>query len=146
MEKWKCWKWPGSVFNGSLIIKWCFLCISCIWIKTNSWYFWNLIGQTKWNTSLKIKRATILRWMDTKHWVKTVRIRSSSGLHFSRIFQRSDWIRRDTEYLPVFSPNTEKCGKNADQNYSEYGHILRSETLNFQLRFHFKVALRTWYS
>ena len=26
----------------------------------------------------------------------------------------------------VFSPNAGKCGKNADQNNSEYGHFLRS--------------------
>ena len=33
----------------------------------------------------------------------------------------------DTPYLFVFSPNAGKCGKNSDQNYSVYGHILRSE-------------------
>ena len=31
-----------------------------------------------------------------------------------------------TEYLSVFSPNAGKCGKNADQNNSEYGLFLRS--------------------
>ena len=31
-------------------------------------------------------------------------------------------------YLSVFSPNVEKCGKNVDQNNSEYGHFLGSET------------------
>ena len=30
------------------------------------------------------------------------------------------------EYLSVFSLNVGKCGKNADQNNSEYGHFLRS--------------------
>ena len=29
-------------------------------------------------------------------------------------------------YLPVFSPHVGKCGKNADQSNSEYGHFLRS--------------------
>ena len=29
-------------------------------------------------------------------------------------------------YLSVFSPNAGKCGKNADQNNSEYGQFLRS--------------------
>ena len=29
-------------------------------------------------------------------------------------------------YLSVFSPNAGKCGKNVDQNNSEYGHFLRS--------------------
>ena len=32
-------------------------------------------------------------------------------------------------YLSVFSPNEGKCGKNAEQNNSEYGHFLRSEYL-----------------
>ena len=41
----------------------------------------------------------------------------------------------NTEYLSVFSPNAGKCGKNADQNYSEYGHFLCSVTiLNFSAR------------
>ena len=55
--------------------------------------------------------------------VKSVRIRRYSGPHFSRIFPHSDWIRL---YLSVFSLNTEKCGKNADQNTSKYGLFLRS--------------------
>ena len=59
-------------------------------------------------------------------WIRSFRIRSYSGPYFSRIFLHSDWIRRDTEYLPVFSPNALKCGKNADQNNSESGHFLRS--------------------
>ena len=63
--------------------------------------------------------------------VKSVRIRSYSGLHFSWIFSHSDWIRRDTSYtsyLSVFSPNAGKCGKNADHNNSEYGHFSLSAT------------------
>ena len=35
-------------------------------------------------------------------------------------------MRRDKEYLSVFSSNAGKCGKNADQNNSEYGLFLRS--------------------
>ena len=38
----------------------------------------------------------------------------------------SDWIRRDTPYLSVFSPNAGKSEKNADQINSEYGLALRS--------------------
>ena len=60
------------------------------------------------------------------HFVKRVHIWSYSGPHFSRIFPHLDWIRRDTPYLSVFSSNAGKCGKNADQNNSEYGHFLRS--------------------
>ena len=32
-------------------------------------------------------------------------------------------------HLSVFSPNAGKCGKNGDQNNSEYGNFLRSEIL-----------------
>ena len=60
------------------------------------------------------------------HCVKSVRIRSFSGPHFARIFQRLDWIRRDNPCLSVFSPNARKCGKNGGQNNSEYGHFLHS--------------------
>ena len=45
------------------------------------------------------------------HGVKRVRIRNYSGPHFSRIFPHSEWIRRDTAYLSVFSPNAGKCRK-----------------------------------
>ena len=62
--------------------------------------------------------------------VKRVRIRSYSGPHFTRIFSHLDWIRRDTPYLSVFSPNPGKWGKNEDQNNSEYGHFLRSVPLS----------------
>ena len=30
-------------------------------------------------------------------------------------------------HFPAFGPNAEKCGKNMDQNNSEYGHFLRTE-------------------
>ena len=45
---------------------------------------------------------------------------------FFRIFPDSDLIRRNTEYISVFSPNAGKCGKNVFQNNSEYGHFLCS--------------------
>ena len=67
--------------------------------------------------------------MNDLHGAKGVRIRSYSGPHFSRIFPHSDWIRRDTPYLFVFSPNAGKSGKNADQNNSEYGLFLSREAL-----------------
>ena len=46
-------------------------------------------------------------------------------LSWSAFFTHSDWTRRDTEYLSVFSPNAGKCGKNEDQNNSKYGLFLR---------------------
>ena len=45
-----------------------------------------------------------------------------------RMLQKKNIIKNLTgmKYLSVFSPNAGKCGKNADQNNSEYGHFLRS--------------------
>ena len=48
------------------------------------------------------------------------------GVILVRIFPHSDWMRRDTEDLSVFILNYGKCGKNADQKNSKYGHFLRS--------------------
>ena len=45
---------------------------------------------------------------------------------FFCIFPHSEWIRRNREYPYVFGPNAGKCGKNTDQNNSEYGDIFRS--------------------
>ena len=71
-----------------------------------------------------IYNASSLTYFANYHCVKSVRIRSYSGSHFSRIFLHSDLIQRDTPpYLSVFSPN---AGKNSNQNKSEYAHFLRS--------------------
>ena len=49
------------------------------------------------------------------------------GIILVRIFPAFSLIRTEYgKYLSVFSPNAEKCGKNTDQNNSEYGHFLRS--------------------
>ena len=50
------------------------------------------------------------------HCVKSVRSRSCSGPHFSRISRHSD-----------FKSECEKMRENSDQNNSKYGHFLRSE-------------------
>ena len=60
------------------------------------------------------------------HCVKSARIRSYSGPHFSRNFPAFSGIRTEYSYLSVFGPNAEKCGKNVDQNNTEYGLFLRS--------------------
>ena len=44
------------------------------------------------------------------------------GVILVRIFPHLDWIRRDTQYLSVLSPNVGKCRP----DNSEYGHFLRS--------------------
>ena len=42
-----------------------------------------------------------------------------------RIFPAFGLNRENIEYR-IFSPNAEECGKNADQNNSEYGHFVGS--------------------
>ena len=46
------------------------------------------------------------------------------GVFLVRISRHSDWIRRDTPNLSVFSPNAGKCGL---KKKSEYGHFSRSD-------------------
>ena len=49
------------------------------------------------------------------------------GVILVRIFLAFSRIRTEYgEMLSVFSSNEGKCGKNADQNNSRYGNILRS--------------------
>ena len=54
------------------------------------------------------------------HCVKSVRIRSYSGPHFSHIFR--------------IQSECGNCEKNEDQNNSEYGHFLRSVYVSFTLK------------
>ena len=41
-----------------------------------------------------------------------------------RIFSYSDWIRRDTEYLCVFSPNAGKCGPEKLRRWTLFTHCI----------------------
>ena len=74
--------------------------------------------------------------LSNTHCVKSVRFQSYSGPHLSRIFPHPDWIRRDTKYEVSLCIQSgcgkmrEKCGKNADQNNTEYGHFSRSDYNN----------------
>ena len=93
---------------------------SPLWIRLTSVLLYESSRQFTWYSRGITNLGTV------RHCFKTVRIRSYSDPHFSRIFSHSDWIRRDTKYHSVFSPNAGKCGKNADQNNSEYAAFLRS--------------------
>ena len=73
-----------------------------------------------------------MRWFFTKSDLEV----SVFGVILACIFPpffffNCELIRRDTLYLSVFSPNTRKCVKNADQNNSEYELFLRSENLKW---------------
>ena len=56
------------------------------------------------------KTAPIGWWVDLSYDWRTAWKVSIFGIFLLRIFSHSDWIRRDTDYLSVFSPNAEKCG------------------------------------
>ena len=59
----------------------------------------------------------------------------SSRFGILSIFNQSVLVAVITDkYLSVFSPNAGKCGKNEDQNNSEYGHFLRSECCKLKVR------------
>ena len=100
-------------------------------ISANHWTSFYMIGTTVM-TEIKTFHKLLQNFlvMFPKHkenCVKRVRVQSYSGPYFSRIFPHSDWIRRDTEYLSVCSPNVGKSAKNADQNNSKYGLFLHRE-------------------
>ena len=53
----------------------------------------------------------------------------NTELFLVRIFLYSDWIRRDTEYLSVFSPNTGKCGPEITQYLDTFHAVLYDKIL-----------------
>ena len=55
-------------------------------------------------------RPVMCQWNLKKQPPDTASKVSVFGVFLFRIFQYSDWIWRDTEYLSVFSPNAEKWG------------------------------------
>ena len=67
-----------------------------------------------------------------KGCVKSVHMRSYFGPHLSRIFPYLDWIRRDTSYLSIFSPNAGNAGKirtritlNTNTSYAVKGYLAK---------------------
>ena len=77
------------------------------------------------------------------HCIKSIRIRIYSGLHFFRIFPYSDWIRRDTEYLSVFSPNAGKMQTRITPNTNTFYAVCvwPKETIQRALRKEFTITV-----
>ena len=102
-----------------------------LWEYDNcDWWFRSYGRKTEIFSSdrLVVSKVPILQKI---YCVKSVRIQSYSGPHFSRILLHLDWIRRYAPYLSVLGTNAEKCGENADQDNSEYRHFFCSDiTLN----------------
>ena len=90
------------------------------------WRKWKV----NWNATATNKTAMGRKWCLTKdlEWLKVPLCKKCpySELFWSVFFTHSDWLRRNTMYHSVVNLNAGKCGKNADQNNSEYGHFLRS--------------------
>ena len=68
-----------------------------------------------------------------------------SELFWSAFFPHFPAFGLNTERYGVFSPNAEKCGKNADQNNSEYGHFLRSVQLTTFFQEYFFIVIYKLY-
>ena len=91
-----------------------------------------------------------------KHCVKKVRIRSYSGLHFSRIFPHSDWISRDTEIQSECAKMWEKMRTRITPNtgsfYAVKGvakacNFLKEETLAKVFSFEFcEISKNTYFT
>ena len=103
----------------------CNLCLFSIFFEV--WFKLEFCKETCtyifWFCSFE-KKLIALNWSKSNNGVRCVKdvcIRS-----YFCIFLHSDWTRRDTEYLSVFSPNAGKSGENADQNNFKYEHFLCS--------------------
>ena len=66
------------------------------------------------------KLAIFQQFRGIMYCVKSICIRSYSGPHFPR-------IRTECREIGVSLSIQSECGKNADQNNSEYGDFLRSD-------------------
>ena len=60
----------------------------------------------------------------------------------ARIFSHSDWIRRDTSYLSVFSPNVGRYGPE-DTSYLDTFHTVKGTAFSFSSVFKYKFT-RHW--
>ena len=88
-----------------LRIKYYFSKALLVWRKKQEtkWLLW--FYSTDWLQDFSIK------YSKSTHCLKSVRIRSYSGPHFSRIFPHADWIRRDTGISPNSVWMREDAGK-----------------------------------
>ena len=68
-----------------MVVPMCHKFLQHFWLFSKSFYFINFIFEN-------------IKKIYNVHCVKSVRIRSYSGPHFSHIFLHSDWIRGGTEY------------------------------------------------
>ena len=88
-----------------LRIKYYFSKALLVWRKKQGtkWLLW--FYSTDWLQDFSIK------YSKSTHCLKSVRIRSYSGPHFSLIFPHADWIRRDTGISPNSVWMREDAGK-----------------------------------
>ena len=67
------------------------------------------IDSTLWNTCNILPNIIPMKKKEKKRWKESLREMCPNMEFFLvRIFPHSDWIRRDTKYLSVFSPNAGK--------------------------------------
>ena len=106
--------------NSSYWLKGSLIRLQSRWWKL--WGFWKKLNQD--GPKHTIQTSTILslaessyKWINLGHFyriprqISTLTLRekcSNTEFFLVRIFPHSDWIRRDTSYLSVFSPNAVK--------------------------------------
>ena len=66
---------------------------------------WITIAQIRWSQTL-LKPSSVVIWSS----MSLSEMRPNTEFFQVRIFLHSDWIRRNTKYLSVFSPNARKYG------------------------------------
>ena len=115
---------------------------------TNMNYFWkyqkNLLGKpleneknlgAYWPSFRRLRiflKDQALLLFPCHFWSDTARKASIFGIIHVRIFTHLDWIRRDTEYPSVFSPNAGKYGPEKTQ-YLDTFHALFMHSWNILL-------------
>ena len=72
----------------------------------------------------------------SKYLDDTLREVSKYGVFLVRIFPHSDWIRRDTEYLSVFSPNAGKYRPEKTPYLDTFHAVIMQQIQNWSNRLH----------
>ena len=75
-----------------------------------------------------------------EQWLKPLREKCSNTEFFLvRIFPHSDWIRRNTEYLSVFSPNAGKYGPEKLRICSRSEHL---KQIHIRVKTFYKISIK----
>ena len=91
-------------------------CVASLHYITSLLGWWFILKSTDTNSigSKVVKKVNLI----------TAQKVSIFGVILVCIFPHSDWIRRDTEHLSVFSPNVGKCGPEYLQKWTLFMYLI----------------------